>query len=163
MADDKLNAFAAAIEDAVQDDSRSKAILIVTSVFLGISLSSVLLRVFVRTRIVRAFGWDDGIMLCAMVGGFVSRRLGDCAVTTCARTRDLSKGSKTYISLQLGIEPRLCGLRHHRHQVRHGEETPLLCPVSRSPPSRPAGTSPCFCTLKTPTVARKSHPRRSRF
>ncbi|KAI2786128.1 hypothetical protein POX_h09896 [Penicillium oxalicum] len=66
MADDKLNAFAAAIEDAVQDDSRSKAILIVTSVFLGISLSSVLLRVFVRTRIVRAFGWDDGIMLCAM-------------------------------------------------------------------------------------------------
>ncbi|CAG8191602.1 unnamed protein product [Penicillium olsonii] len=48
------------------DDSRSKAILIVTSVFLGISLLSVILRCVVRTRIVRAFGWDDGVMLLAM-------------------------------------------------------------------------------------------------
>jgi len=49
------------------DDSRSKAILIVTCVFLGISLVSVILRCFVRTRIVRAFGWDDGVMVVAMV------------------------------------------------------------------------------------------------
>jgi hypothetical protein len=49
------------------DDSRSKAILIVTSVFLGISLVSVILRCFVRTRIVRAFGWDDTVMVVAMV------------------------------------------------------------------------------------------------
>jgi hypothetical protein len=49
------------------DDSRSKAILIVTCVFLGISLVSVILRCFVRTRIVRAFGWDDTVMVVAMV------------------------------------------------------------------------------------------------
>lgn len=49
------------------DDSRSKAIIIVTSVFLGISLVSVILRCFVRTRIVRAFGWDDTVMVVAMV------------------------------------------------------------------------------------------------
>lgn len=49
------------------DDSRSKAILIVASVFLGISAVSVILRCFVRTRIVRAFGWDDTVMVLAMV------------------------------------------------------------------------------------------------
>ncbi|CAI7592430.1 unnamed protein product [Penicillium glandicola] len=48
------------------DDSRNKAILIVTSVFLAISLLSVILRCFVRTRIVRAWGWDDGTMVIAM-------------------------------------------------------------------------------------------------
>lgn len=62
------SAYKAAILAAVQDDSRSNAILIVTAVFLGISLTSVLLRCFVRTRVVRAFGWDDIIMLLAMVG-----------------------------------------------------------------------------------------------
>jgi len=60
------SAYKAAILAAVQDDSRSNAILTVTSVFLGISLTSVLLRCFVRTRVVRAFGWDDIIMLLAM-------------------------------------------------------------------------------------------------
>jgi hypothetical protein len=62
------SAYKAAVLAAVQDDSRSNAILIVTAVFLGISLGSVLLRCFVRTRVVRAFGWDDIIMLLAMVG-----------------------------------------------------------------------------------------------
>jgi hypothetical protein len=52
---------------ATIDASRSRAILVVTSVFLGISLVSVALRIFVRTRIVRAFGWDDSIMVLAMV------------------------------------------------------------------------------------------------
>ncbi|KAJ5875065.1 uncharacterized protein N7473_012412 [Penicillium subrubescens] len=60
------SAYKAAVLDAVQDDSRSNAILIVTAVFLGISLGSVILRCFVRTRVVRAFGWDDIIMLLAM-------------------------------------------------------------------------------------------------
>ncbi|KAJ5698844.1 hypothetical protein N7462_000849 [Penicillium macrosclerotiorum] len=64
MADE---ASEAAILAAVQDDSRSNAILTVTAVFLGISLFSVLLRCFVRTRVVRAFGWDDIMMLLAMV------------------------------------------------------------------------------------------------
>ncbi|OQE36696.1 hypothetical protein PENCOP_c011G05718 [Penicillium coprophilum] len=48
------------------DDSRNKAILIVTSVFLAISLLSVILRCFVRTQVVRAWGWDDGTMVIAM-------------------------------------------------------------------------------------------------
>lgn len=56
-----------AILSAVNDDSRSQAILVVTVVFLVISLISVNLRTFVRTRIVRAFGWDDTAMLIAMV------------------------------------------------------------------------------------------------
>ncbi|CEJ57875.1 integral membrane protein [Penicillium brasilianum] len=59
-------AYKAAVQAAVQDDSRSKAIIVVTAVFLGISLGSVLLRCFVRTRVVRAFGWDDIVMLLAM-------------------------------------------------------------------------------------------------
>ncbi|KAJ5190003.1 hypothetical protein N7491_007956 [Penicillium cf. griseofulvum] len=48
------------------DDSRNKAILIVTSIFLAISLLSVILRCFVRTQVVRAWGWDDGTMVIAM-------------------------------------------------------------------------------------------------
>ena len=52
---------------AIHDDGRSKAILVTTSVFLAISLVSVGLRCFVRTRVVRAFGWDDNVMLLAMV------------------------------------------------------------------------------------------------
>ncbi|KAJ5085074.1 hypothetical protein N7532_009845 [Penicillium argentinense] len=62
----KKEALEAAIQAAVADDSRSKAILVVTSVFLAISLVSVCLRIFVRTRVVRAFGWDDIIMVVAM-------------------------------------------------------------------------------------------------
>jgi hypothetical protein len=53
--------------EAVNDDSRNKAILIVTSVFFAISLLSVILRCFVRTQVVRAWGWDDGTMVIAMV------------------------------------------------------------------------------------------------
>lgn len=49
---------------------RSEAITIVTSVFFGVSLLTVLLRCFVRLRVVRAFGWDDGLMVAAMVRFF---------------------------------------------------------------------------------------------
>ncbi|KAJ5926112.1 hypothetical protein N7516_007885 [Penicillium verrucosum] len=48
------------------DDSHNIAILTVTSVFFGISLVSVMLRCFVRTQVVRAWGWDDGTMVIAM-------------------------------------------------------------------------------------------------
>ncbi|KGO76005.1 hypothetical protein PITC_011620 [Penicillium italicum] len=54
------------LEEVDLDGSRNKAILIVTSVFLAISLFSVILRCFVRTQIVRAWGWDDGTMVIAM-------------------------------------------------------------------------------------------------
>lgn len=46
---------------------RSEVITIVTAVFFGISLVTVLLRCFVRLRVVRAFGWDDCLMVIAMV------------------------------------------------------------------------------------------------
>lgn len=47
---------------------RSEVITIVTAVFFAISLTTVLLRCFVRLRVVRAFGWDDTLMVIAMVG-----------------------------------------------------------------------------------------------
>ncbi|KAJ5106024.1 hypothetical protein NUU61_003371 [Penicillium alfredii] len=47
-------------------DGRSKAIFIVTTVFLGISFIAVCLRCFVRIKIVKAFGWDDALMVFAM-------------------------------------------------------------------------------------------------
>ena len=46
---------------------RSEAILVVTAVFLGLSQFTVLLRFYVRLRIVRSFGTDDWIMFIAMV------------------------------------------------------------------------------------------------
>lgn len=55
------------LEEVDLDDSHNKAILIVTSVFFGISLVSVMLRCFVRTHVVPAWGWDDTTMVIAMV------------------------------------------------------------------------------------------------
>lgn len=46
----------------------SEAITVVTAVFLSISLTTVLLRCFVRLHLVRAFGWDDTLMVIAAVG-----------------------------------------------------------------------------------------------
>lgn len=48
-------------------EGRSEAIFIVTTVFLGISFIAVCLRCFVRLRLVKAFGWDDALMVFAMV------------------------------------------------------------------------------------------------
>lgn len=48
-------------------EGRSKSIFIVTTVFLGISFIAVCLRCFVRLRLVKAFGWDDALMVFAMV------------------------------------------------------------------------------------------------
>lgn len=45
-----------------------EAITVVTAVFLSISLTTVLLRCFVRFRVVQAFGWDDTLMVIAAVG-----------------------------------------------------------------------------------------------
>ncbi|KAJ5900102.1 hypothetical protein N7495_004846 [Penicillium taxi] len=58
-----------ASEFAVVDDGagRSQAIIIVTALFLALALISVAMRTYVRLRIVRAFSWDDGLMLLAML------------------------------------------------------------------------------------------------
>ncbi|KAJ5125044.1 uncharacterized protein N7515_008869 [Penicillium bovifimosum] len=70
-------------ESLRQDNSRNLAILIVTAVFFGLSLVAVILRCFVRTHIVRVWGWDDRIMVLAMalntvfaVCGLVGARFG---------------------------------------------------------------------------------------
>lgn len=51
----------------VEFNGRSESIFVVTIIFLAISLVAVCLRCFVRLRLVRAFGWDDGLMVAAMV------------------------------------------------------------------------------------------------
>lgn len=48
-------------------EARSNAILIITSVLLGVSLVTVCLRCYVRLKIVKVFGWDDLLMAVAMV------------------------------------------------------------------------------------------------
>lgn len=51
----------------VEFKDRSESIFAVTIAFLIISLAAVSLRCFVRLKLVKAFGWDDGLMLLAMV------------------------------------------------------------------------------------------------
>lgn len=48
-------------------EGRSLAIFVVSTVSLSLSLISVCLRSFVRLKIVKAFGWDDALMVVAMV------------------------------------------------------------------------------------------------
>lgn len=49
----------------------SLAIFIVSIVMMSLSIVAVSLRTFVRLYIVRAFGWDDALMLAALVSCFV--------------------------------------------------------------------------------------------
>lgn len=49
-------------------NSHSETITIVTAVFFSISVVTVMLRCFVRLRLIRAFGWDDAFMVVALVG-----------------------------------------------------------------------------------------------
>ncbi|KAL4809962.1 hypothetical protein BDV18DRAFT_150402 [Aspergillus unguis] len=71
-------------------EGRSLSIFVVTLVFLILSFISVVLRCFVRLRLVRAFGWDDALMvfgmclnilfaLCGMIGARygLGRRMAD--------------------------------------------------------------------------------------
>lgn len=47
---------------------RSLAIFVTAAVMVGLSIIAVLMRCFVRLYVVRAFGWDDGLMVIALVG-----------------------------------------------------------------------------------------------
>lgn len=49
------------------DDRGSHAIIIITALFLFLSLVAVSLRCFVRLKIVKMFGRDDALMVTAMV------------------------------------------------------------------------------------------------
>jgi uncharacterized membrane protein len=46
---------------------RSLAVFLVSIIIMSISVIAVSLRSFVRLSIVRAFGWDDGLMVAALV------------------------------------------------------------------------------------------------
>ncbi|RDW93694.1 uncharacterized protein DSM5745_01016 [Aspergillus mulundensis] len=48
-------------------NDRSLAIVVVTAVMLGVAVIAVILRCFVRLYMLRAFGWDDGLMVAALV------------------------------------------------------------------------------------------------
>ena len=47
--------------------SRGMAIFTIAVVMLVLAVIAVALRCFVRIHILRAFGWDDGLMIAAMV------------------------------------------------------------------------------------------------
>ncbi|KAJ5521083.1 hypothetical protein N7463_001536 [Penicillium fimorum] len=93
-----------AIEAGDLDDTRNKAILIVTSVFLAISLLSVILRCFVRTRVVRAWGWDDGTMVIAMA---LNIAFAICGIVGC----------------KYGLGMKLAYFTHHPHDLHRA----MLC------------------------------------
>ncbi|KAJ5153451.1 uncharacterized protein N7482_009929 [Penicillium canariense] len=59
-------------------EGRSKTIVIVTTIFLGISFITVCLRCFVRLKLVKAFGWDDALMVFAM---FLNILFALCGIT----------------------------------------------------------------------------------
>lgn len=46
---------------------RSVEVKAVAATFVSIACVTVILRCYVRLRIVRSFGWDDGVMVIAMV------------------------------------------------------------------------------------------------
>lgn len=46
---------------------RSLEVKAVAATFMSVASVTVLLRCYVRLRIVKAFGWDDGAMVIAMV------------------------------------------------------------------------------------------------
>jgi hypothetical protein len=48
-------------------EGRSLAIFIVSIVMMSLSVITVSLRTFVRLNIIRAFGWDDALMVAALV------------------------------------------------------------------------------------------------
>lgn len=48
-------------------EGRSLALFVFAATFMILSITTVSLRCFVRSYIVRAFGWDDILMLVALV------------------------------------------------------------------------------------------------
>jgi hypothetical protein len=49
------------------EDQRNLAIKVVAALFMSIACVAVMLRCYVRGWVVKAFGWDDGAMVMAMV------------------------------------------------------------------------------------------------
>jgi hypothetical protein len=53
--------------NATSKDDRSLEVKVVAAVFLAIASVTVILRCYVRLFLVKAFGWDDGAMVIALV------------------------------------------------------------------------------------------------
>lgn len=53
--------------DMTDEHQRKTAVQTVAAVFLPIATITVMLRIYVRGWIVKAFGWDDGAMVIALV------------------------------------------------------------------------------------------------
>ncbi|KAL4948693.1 putative integral membrane protein [Aspergillus filifer] len=51
----------------LEDNSRSLAVKTVASVFMSVAAVAVILRCYVRGFVIKAFGWDDGVMVFAML------------------------------------------------------------------------------------------------
>lgn len=49
------------------EDQRALAVKTVAAVFMPLACIAVILRCYVRARIVKGFGWDDGAMVIAAV------------------------------------------------------------------------------------------------
>jgi hypothetical protein len=49
------------------EDRQNAAIKVVAGLFMSIACVAVMLRCYVRGFVVKAFGWDDGAMVMAMV------------------------------------------------------------------------------------------------
>lgn len=49
------------------EDHQNTAIIVVAALFVSIACVAVILRCYVRGWVVKAFGWDDGAMVMAMV------------------------------------------------------------------------------------------------
>lgn len=59
--------FALTIGMSTQEDHQNHAIIAVAATFMTLAFITVVLRCYVRLRLVKAFGWDDGSMVVAMV------------------------------------------------------------------------------------------------
>ena len=49
------------------DHDRGDTIIVINVVFLGLGLILVCLRVYVRTKVIKNFGWDDFLIILALV------------------------------------------------------------------------------------------------
>lgn len=105
---------------------RSTTIFVVTTVFLGISFIAVCLRCFVRLWIVRAFGWDDALMVFAMV---------------CDKWKNHKSATDEHSAdVEYPVRP----VRHHRLPVRNWPEVP---PTTCTRDCRNSNVCTCFSRL----------------
>jgi len=58
----------------MSDETRAPELIVSVAVFLPLALIAVAVRLWVRTRMIRNFGWDDGMMVLALVGLAIQRK-----------------------------------------------------------------------------------------